>query len=461
MNLSLVYRQKISMTSIGRWPNIQQAVAAATKYYESTCAITETNDDQKQEDILSLSNSTLNVVTSNEDMVSSPILNFNHKHKKKRKAFLDDSEEEEDSEDNNENQMATNNNSNSNTNLGIQSLMDSMSNLTVASNTTKKRNIFLDDSDDEEIDEHSNNNNNNHNTIFLDNNSSSEDDSILYDNTASPSTTIPLPIIYDLTNTQYNSPKQIRNKKTNTTGTKKKKTQTPAQWKVKRNLIVQNSMKEFNSNIFDNQLDENMPIEWSTRLRKTAGLTYLTLKRDKHDRTITTKFARIELASKVLTDEHRLRATLLHELCHAAAWVIDGVRKPPHGPVFKKWGTLSSQMYADLPVSTCHNYKIEYKYIYRCENYGKSCHWEMGRHSKSVDTKQKCCGHCRGKIANPLIVDNQGNIKQQRKKTKYQEFQTEQFKQLANSLLSFGEKNKEISRRWKIQQDARRDAIVL
>ena len=85
----------------------------------------------------------------------------------------------------------------------------------------------------------------------------------------------------------------------------------------------------------------------------------------------------------------------------------------------------------------------------------------MGRHSKSVDTKQKCCGHCRGKIANPLIVDNQGNIKQQRKKTKYQEFQTEQFKQLANSLLSFGEKNKEISRRWKIQQDARRDAIVL
>ena len=103
MNLSLVYRQKISMTSIGRWPNIKQAVAAATKYYESTCANTETNDDQKQEDILSLSNSTLNVVTSNEEMVSSPILNLNHKHKKKRKAFLDDSEEEEDSEDNNEN----------------------------------------------------------------------------------------------------------------------------------------------------------------------------------------------------------------------------------------------------------------------------------------------------------------------------------------------------------------------
>ena len=41
----------------------------------------------------------------------------------------------------------------------------------------------------------------------------------------------------------------------------------------------------------------------------------------------------MELSSKVLDRPDRLRRTLVHELCHVAAWLIDHTSKPPHGSV--------------------------------------------------------------------------------------------------------------------------------
>ena len=40
-----------------------------------------------------------------------------------------------------------------------------------------------------------------------------------------------------------------------------------------------------------------------------------------------TRVATIELSTKVIDDEERLRSTLLHEMCHAAQWLVDGVHK--------------------------------------------------------------------------------------------------------------------------------------
>ncbi len=34
------------------------------------------------------------------------------------------------------------------------------------------------------------------------------------------------------------------------------------------------------------------------------------------------RFCRIEMSSKVLDDSERLRDTLIHEICHAAVWII-------------------------------------------------------------------------------------------------------------------------------------------
>jgi hypothetical protein len=35
-----------------------------------------------------------------------------------------------------------------------------------------------------------------------------------------------------------------------------------------------------------------------------------------------TRVATIELSTKVIDDEERLRSTLLHEMCHAAQWLV-------------------------------------------------------------------------------------------------------------------------------------------
>lgn len=66
----------------------------------------------------------------------------------------------------------------------------------------------------------------------------------------------------------------------------------------------------------------------------------------------------IELSTKVVDDSgfsryhrvlfmcdevcaERLIWTLVHEMCHAGAWCIDGVHRPPHGSTFKKWYFVS------------------------------------------------------------------------------------------------------------------------
>ena len=42
----------------------------------------------------------------------------------------------------------------------------------------------------------------------------------------------------------------------------------------------------------------------------------------------------------------------------------------------------------------CHSYAIRTKYSYVCEK----CSYTIGRHSKSLDTERKVCGHCHGKF---------------------------------------------------------------
>jgi predicted SprT family Zn-dependent metalloprotease len=106
-------------------------------------------------------------------------------------------------------------------------------------------------------------------------------------------------------------------------------------------------------------------IEWSTKLRTTAGLTRLKQSRMNMrpglplDRT-----ASIELSTKVLDTVDRLRSTLLHEMVHAAAWIVDGVSKPPHGTCFKRWARKAMKSIPGVVVTTTHNYEIEFKYAW-------------------------------------------------------------------------------------------------
>ncbi|KAG6803363.1 acidic repeat-containing protein isoform X1 [Apis mellifera caucasica] len=148
----------------------------------------------------------------------------------------------------------------------------------------------------------------------------------------------------------------------------------------------------YNDKVFDNELPEDMLIEWNVRMRGTAGFCY----NKKSVKTLggIVKSSRIVLATKILDTPDRLRDTLIHEMCHAAAWLINGI-SDGHGPFWTKWASKAMKIFPELPpIRRCHDYKIKTKFTYKCIN----CGYSIGRHSKSLDIEKKRCGHCYGKF---------------------------------------------------------------
>ncbi|KAL2727017.1 germ cell nuclear acidic protein [Vespula squamosa] len=150
--------------------------------------------------------------------------------------------------------------------------------------------------------------------------------------------------------------------------------------------------KLYNENIFDKKLPEDMKIEWNIRMRGTAGYCYN--KKSVKPLGGILRSSRIVLSTKVLDTPDRLRDTLIHEMCHAAAWLINDV-SDGHGPFWTAWANKALRAFPELPpIRRCHDYKIKTKFTYRCIE----CGYSIGRHSKSLDIEKKRCGHCYGKF---------------------------------------------------------------
>ena len=74
-----------------------------------------------------------------------------------------------------------------------------------------------------------------------------------------------------------------------------------------------------------------------------------------------------ETLNKGIFHVERCRDTLLHEMCHAAVTLIDGVMEQGHGPLWRQWTRRAEQSYPYLPpISVRHTYDVVYKFIYRC-----------------------------------------------------------------------------------------------
>ncbi|KAJ8254914.1 hypothetical protein GJAV_G00198780 [Gymnothorax javanicus] len=147
--------------------------------------------------------------------------------------------------------------------------------------------------------------------------------------------------------------------------------------------------KLFNSTVFDDKLPSDMSVSWNKKMRKTAGFCITGQHREGGKR-----YARIELSDKVCDSADRLRDTLIHEMCHAAVWLINGVRDG-HGPFWKLYARKATLAHPELPMVTrCHSYDINYKYQYQCSR----CKNTIGRHSKSLDTGRFVCALCQGKL---------------------------------------------------------------
>lgn len=147
----------------------------------------------------------------------------------------------------------------------------------------------------------------------------------------------------------------------------------------------------YNTSVFDCKLPASMSVSWNKKMRKTAGYCVTGQERGGGSR-----YARIELSDKVCDSADRLRDTLVHEMCHAATWLINGVRDG-HGPFWKLYARKATLAHPELPMVTrCHSYDINYKYQYQCSR----CENTIGRHSKSLDIQRFVCALCTG----PLVL---------------------------------------------------------
>ena len=196
-------------------------------------------------------------------------------------------------------------------------------------------------------------------------------------------------------NKSASKPKKLRNK-------------AKRAFKKVREQLAKDLLKSFDQLVCDGRLGESTAVEWSTRLLTTAGRARL-------QRSFGKRMARIELSTKVLDDEERLRSTLIHEACHAAAFIIDGITKPPHGPDFKKWGRRAMNKFPGVVVTTTHSYEIQFKFFYTCSG----CGYMYKRQSNSLDVEKLGCGKCRGRL---FASTEDGTPKKARPPSAYQIF---------------------------------------
>ncbi|XP_017065913.1 uncharacterized protein LOC108104387 isoform X2 [Drosophila eugracilis] len=164
----------------------------------------------------------------------------------------------------------------------------------------------------------------------------------------------------------------------------------------KKEQLAHHLFQLYNTKVFNSELD--VPITWSKLLRNTAG-------RCSNKRQGTKYMSAIELSLKVLTTADRLRCTLIHEMCHAAAWIFN--KASGHGREWKMWAQRANDMFPDLPkIGVCHNYNIDFKYTYKC----LSCNIASHAHSRSRKVEKIRCSICRGPITLFLNKkDKQGN----------------------------------------------------
>ncbi len=117
-----------------------------------------------------------------------------------------------------------------------------------------------------------------------------------------------------------------------------------------------------------------------------------------------------------------MRETLLHELCHVAAWVIDGCGKScckPHGPHFKKWCARGKSQYPHYgDFGKCHNYAIHKKFRYACQSKG-GCGAIISRHSKSIDVQWQVCAACDGQLTLLGAFNRDGTAQRKRKPNQF------------------------------------------
>ncbi|KZL75504.1 HMG box-containing protein [Colletotrichum tofieldiae] len=198
--------------------------------------------------------------------------------------------------------------------------------------------------------------------------------------------------------------------------------------------LAQNFLRELDDAITQGKLQAlaestgGIKINWSAKLNTTAGRANWRREKvrsklpDGTEKSVTDRHhASIELAEKVIDDEHRLLNVVAHEFCHLANFMVSGITGNPHGKEFKAWAAKCSQRFSDrgIEVTTKHTYQIDYKYVWECTE----CGLEYKRHSKSINPERHRCGSCKA-----LLKQTKPTPRATGKTSEYQQFFKEQMK---------------------------------
>ncbi|KAG9017189.1 hypothetical protein FRB90_001408, partial [Tulasnella sp. 427] len=152
---------------------------------------------------------------------------------------------------------------------------------------------------------------------------------------------------------------------------------------------------DLNENVFNHILD-GCELIWSKLLLSTAGKAFMRKERDENGTVIHTADGSvavsltIELSTKVVDSEERVRNTLSHEMCHLSTWIADGPNQPDHGSAWKKWTNKVTRYRSDIEIS-------------------------------SIDITKQGCGLCRS-VLKPLFETNA------KPKSAWQEFMKQNLK---------------------------------
>ncbi|EMD41531.1 hypothetical protein CERSUDRAFT_110082 [Gelatoporia subvermispora B] len=165
----------------------------------------------------------------------------------------------------------------------------------------------------------------------------------------------------------------------------------------RREAYARELFDELNEVVFRGGIPSSTQLRWNNRLLTTAGKAKYHRSRDG------VQTSEIELATKILDCDERIRNTLSHEMCHLACWIINNNIKESHGKIFKGWAAKVMRARPDIEVSTTHSYEIAYKFEWKCGNCAKI----YGRHTRSIRPDECVCGVCRiGKLI-PLFETSQ------------------------------------------------------
>jgi predicted SprT family Zn-dependent metalloprotease len=202
--------------------------------------------------------------------------------------------------------------------------------------------------------------------------------------------------------------------------------------------LANSFLTELDTKITSGQIAElsastgGVQIIWSNKLNTTAGRANWKRETIKSPTGPPTHrhYASIELAEKVIDDEHRLLNVLAHEFCHLANFMVSNIKTNPHGKEFKAWAAKCSRVFGDrgIEVTTKHSYEIDYKYVWECVEEG--CRAQFKRHSKSIDVVRHRCGTCKGKLAQIKPVPRGGAAGGAAKEGEYQVFFRENMRRI-------------------------------